>query len=62
MYVEDKCDVYNYAHDITTRTSADTIDSLCRTLQWIAGVMLSLLDLNYMKANPEKFQFILFRL
>ena len=25
----------------------------------IAGVMLSWYDLNYMKANPEKFQFIL---
>ncbi len=30
------------------------------SLQRIAGVMLSWFDFNYVKANPEKFQFILF--
>ncbi len=57
-YLEDQCDVYNYADDNTAGTSVDTIDSLCRSLQRTAGVMLSWFDLNYMKANPEKFQFI----
>ena len=58
--LDDKCDVDNFADDNTAGTSADTIDSLYRSLQRIAGVMLSWFDLNYMKANPDKFQFILF--
>ncbi len=58
-YLEDKCDVYTYP-DNTTGTSADTIHCLCHRLQRIAGVSLSWFDLNYMKANPGKFQFILF--
>ena len=59
-YLEDKCDVYNYPDDNTAGTSADTIHCLCPRLQRIAGVTLSWFNLNYMKANPGKFQFILF--
>ncbi len=42
-YIEDKRDVYNYmnyADDNTAGTSADTIDSLCRSLQRISGVVV----------------------
>ncbi len=62
-YLEDKCDVYNYAYDNTAGTPADPIDSLCPSLQTIAGYimyMLSWFDLNHMKENPGKFQFIFF--
>ncbi len=47
--------VYNYADDDTAGTPAVTIDSLCISLQTIAGDMLSWFDSNYMQANPEKF-------
>ncbi len=50
--------MFNYADDNIAGTSADTIDSLCRSLQRIAGDMLSWFDLNYMTANPKKFLFL----
>ena len=54
------CDVYNYADDNTVCCVGDTVKEVTEKLEHVSSVMIKWFELNMMKANPDKFQFIVF--
>ena len=54
------CDVYNYAGDNTVCCVGDTVKEVTEQLEHVSSVMIKWFELNMMKANPDKFQFIVF--
>ena len=61
MYVlKQHCDIYNYADDTTLGVGSNTVVNLCMRLQRATHTMLEWCSINHLKANPDKFQFIIF--
>jgi len=54
------CDVFNYADDNTVACVGTNVNELQTKLENVSNIMLRWFDDNMMKANPEKFQFIVF--
>ena len=54
------CDVYNYADDNTVGCTGATTNDVQSKLELVASKMLSWFGNNFMKANPNKFQYIIF--
>ncbi len=57
--VEDLCDIYNYADDNTICIHGSVVDDILSELESVSNVLLEWFELNYLQANPEKFQFML---
>lgn len=53
-------EIFNYADDNTVACHNKDVDDVKNGLQNVCGVMLKWFKENYMQANPDKFQFILF--
>ena len=54
------CDVYNYADDNTVCCKGNDVGRVQIQLQSVTNDMLKWFEENMMKANPEKFQYIVF--
>ena len=62
FYFVHACDLYGYADDNTLSKAAKDAASLKRALERDTANMLSWFTENYMSANPDKFQAIVFRM
>ena len=60
MLIKDHCDISNYADDTTASCAGDNVDEVIEKLQNVASIMLTWFQSNYLQANPDKFQFILY--
>ncbi len=60
LRLENQCNIYNYADDNTLGCIATTYQDLYTSVRNASDVMLSWCKINYMQANPDKFQFIIF--
>ena len=60
ILMEELCNVYNYADDTSVACYGDNMVDVYQRLQHVISVMLKWCRLNYLKANLEKFQFIVF--
>lgn len=58
--IEKLSDIFNYADDNTVGYCAESVQEVNRALQQATKEMLSWFEINYMQANPAKFQFIVF--
>ena len=54
------CEIFNYADDNTLFCHGTSLDVIKSDLQNISSKMISWFEQNYMKANAEKFKFIIF--
>jgi predicted NodU family carbamoyl transferase len=59
-YVIEECDMFNYADDNSLSYQHENQDVFVTTLQKDAGNCLECYEENHMKANPDKFQGIMF--
>lgn len=59
--IMNQCDVYNYADDNTVGCVGDTIVNVREKLENVSKIMIDWFDINHMKANLSKFQYIVFR-
>ena len=60
LLIGNLCEIYNYADDNSVCCFGDTVLDVKIKLQYVATEMLSWFSDNYLKANPDKFQSILF--
>ena len=60
LLVQKLCNIYNYADDNTVSCTGKTSSEVIKKLQDVTKVMIDWFTTNFMKANPDKFQFILF--
>ena len=60
LLLEKKCHVFNYADDTSILCKPRDYDSAYNDLLSAASTMIHWYKMNYMQANPEKFQFIIF--
>ena len=60
LLLEKKCHVFNYADDTIILCNLRNYDSAYNDLLSSASTMIHWYKMNYMQANPEKFQFIIF--
>ena len=60
LLLEKKCHVFNYADDTSILCKHRDCDSAYNDLLSAASTMIHWYEMNYMQANPEKFQFIIF--
>ena len=60
MLIEELCDVYNYADDNSIGFSGKNTEEVISKLRNVANVMVTWFNDNFLQANPEKFQFIMF--
>ena len=61
MYSLDSlCDLFNYAYDNTVGCMSNSFQQLSVNLQMSVRVLLDWYESNYMRANPDKFQCIVF--
>ena len=58
--LKNKCDVYNYADDNTVGVCDRNYNGLHVKLRQVGNEMLEWFDINFMQANPSKFQYIVF--
>ena len=58
--LENVCDVYNYADDTSAGCSGKSVNEVYQNLQNVMSILLQWFKLNYLKANPTKFQLIVF--
>ncbi len=56
----ENCDLYNYADDNTAGVCGKTPEEVCSRLEIVVASLLHWFDLNFMQANPSKFQFMMF--
>ena len=54
------CDVFNYADDNTVGCDGDTILDVQYKLETVSSIMIDWFEANHLKANPSKFQYIVF--
>ena len=59
--MEELCNAYNYADDTSVACCGDNMVDVYQRLQHVISVMLKWCRLNYLRANLEKFQFIVFQ-
>ncbi len=59
LKLEDTCNIHNYADDNTVGCKALTKSELCDSIMNVSKTISC--NANYMQANPEKFQLIIFR-
>ncbi len=60
MYCVPGIDVFNYADDNTIGVTAESVESVLLNLSAACNSMLSWYADNFMQANPDKFQLIIF--
>lgn len=60
MLVQGMCNIYNYADDNTISCSGSDVSQVVCQLQCITNIMLDWFTINFMQANPDKFQFIMY--
>ena len=60
LTIQNICDVYNYADDNSVGCSGNNPEEITNNLKHVVNIMLKWFKDNYLKANPDKFQFILF--
>ena len=60
LLVQSLCNIYNYADDNTVSCTGKTTDDVINKLKNISNILINWFQNNYMKANPEKFQFIMY--
>ena len=60
MLIEELCDVYNYADDNSIGFSGKNTEEVISKLRNVANVMVTWFNDNFLQANPEKLQFIMF--
>ena len=60
MLIEELCDVYNYADDNSIGFTGKNTEEVISKLRNVANVMVTWFNDNFLQANPEKFQFIMF--
>ena len=60
LLLEKKCHVFNYAGDTSILCKHRDYDSAYNDLLSAASTMIHWYNMNYIQANPEKFQFIIF--
>ena len=58
--LENVCDVYNYADDTSAGCSGKSVNEVYQNLQNVMSILLQWFKLNHLKANPTKFQLIVF--
>ena len=58
--MEKTCEIYNYADDNSVCCYDPDIDCVISNLETVCNVMIDWFHQNYLKANPEKFQAIIF--
>ena len=58
--MSEKCRTYNYADDTSICCRGDNFEMACREAEQCIEYMLNWFDVNNLKANPAKFQFIVF--
>jgi hypothetical protein len=54
------CDIFNCADDNTICCVGNNVDDVKNKLQIVSTSMMKWFDINLMKANPSKFQLIVF--
>ena len=54
------CDAYNYADDNSIGCAGSSENEVINKLNFVSSVMLKWFKSNYLQANPEKFQFIIY--
>ena len=60
LLIKDHCDISNYADDTKASCAGDNVDEVIAKLQNVASIMLTFFKSNYLQANPDKFQIILY--
>ena len=60
LLVQDRCDVYNYADDNSIGIKGKDPNEITDKLSNVSSIMLRWFENNYLQANPDKFQFIIF--
>ena len=60
LILKEKCDITNYADDNTISCSGETAGEVIQKLQHAASIMIQWFKSNYLKANPDKFHFIIY--
>ena len=60
-FIMNLCDVFNYADDNTVGCIGDTMNDVKQKLENVSRIMFNWFDVNHMKANPSKFQYIVFQ-
>jgi len=60
LQLENKCEIYNYADDNSVCCFATNFDDVKSNLECICKSMLEWFNVNYLQANPDKFQVIIF--
>ena len=60
LTIQNICDVYNYADDNSVGCSGNNPEEITNNLKHVVNITLKWFEDNYLKANPDKFQFILF--
>ena len=58
--MSEKCGTYNYADGTSICCRGDNFEMACREAEQCIEYMLNWFDVNHLKANPAKFQFIVF--
>ncbi len=58
--INESCDVYNYADDNTVGCSGNDNVEVMNKLSHVSNIMIQWFQNNLMKANPDKFQLIVF--
>ena len=58
--IGNECDIFNYADDNTISCYGSSATEVCDKLIPAIDIVLKWFKLNYMQANPNKFQFIMF--
>ena len=58
--IQDMCDAYNYADDNSIGCSGSSENEVINKLELVSLIMLKWFKSNYLQANPEKFQFIIY--
>ena len=60
LLIETMGEIYNYADDNTVSCSGQSTDEVVKKLESVSSVMLQWFKANYLQANPDKFQLIMF--
>ena len=60
LTLQNLCHIYNYADDNTISYVGSNVDEVIVNLQNVTALMLKWFECNYLKANSEKFQCILY--
>ena len=60
LLIQDMCDTYNYADDNSIGCGGSSENEFINKLNFVSSIMLKWFKSNYLQANPEKFQFIIY--